>query len=146
MILIISNLYINFGKLLNNLIIIMKAINIFYWIFTGLLCALMLFSAVMSFKSSPEGDAMIKHIGFTPQIMQLLAVFKILGVIALLVPGMARLKEWAYAGFTFDLIGAAYSFAVVGDPFKDWAFIVFALVLVAGSYLCWRKRTSVVLK
>lgn len=106
----------------------------------------MLFSAVMSFKSSPEGDAMLKHIGFTLQTMQLLAVFKILGVIALLVPGFPRLKEWAYAGFTFDLIGAAYSFAVVGDPVKNWAFLIVALGFVAGSYICWRKKTAVNLK
>ncbi|MDT3401733.1 DoxX family protein [Mucilaginibacter terrae] len=124
----------------------MKAITIFYWIFTGLLCALMLFSAVMSFKSTPEGDAMLKHIGFTPPITHLLAVFKILGVIALLMPGLPRLKEWAYAGFTFDLMGAMYSFIVVGDPLKDWAFIIFALVLVTGSYICWRKRTTIALK
>jgi len=124
----------------------MKTINIFYWIFTGLLCALMLFSAIMSFKSTPEGDAMLKHIGFTPQIMQLLAVLKILGVITLLVPGFPRLKEWAYAGFTFDLLGAIYAFAVAGDPVKDWIFLIVALGFVAGSYVCWRRKSTADLK
>jgi uncharacterized membrane protein YphA (DoxX/SURF4 family) len=85
-------------------------INVIYWITTGLILAMMLFSAASSFMENPDGAKMLAAIGYRPYVLHLLAVAKVLGVIAILTPGFPRLKEWAYAGFMFDLIGAAYSF------------------------------------
>ena len=113
--------------------------KIIYWIFTGLLIALMLFSAATSFFPNPDGEAMMKGIGYPFSVLHLLAVAKILGVIALLVPGYPRLKEWAYAGFTFDIIGAMYAFCVAGFAFADWAFMLVALGFVTGSYIYYHK-------
>jgi hypothetical protein len=62
-----------------------------------------------------------------------------LGVIAILVPGNRRLKEWAYAGFTFDLIGAVYSGLSVGDPLVGWIPVFVGLVFVFGSYITYHK-------
>ncbi|MFD0752324.1 DoxX family protein [Mucilaginibacter calamicampi] len=117
--------------------------KIIYWIFTGLLIALMLFSAVTSFFPNPQGEAMMKAIGYPYSVLHLLAVAKILGAIALLVPGFPRLKEWAYAGFTFDVIGAMYAFYMAGFAFKDWAFMVVALGFVFGSYIYYHKLQNV---
>ena len=108
--------------------------KIIYWIFTGLLIALMLFSAVGSLFPSPEGDAAMKQITYPYNVLYLLAVAKVLGIIALLVPGYPTLKEWAYAGFTFDLIGAIYAFLMVGTPAANIAFLFVGLVFVFGSY------------
>ncbi len=108
--------------------------KIIYWIFTGLLIALMLMSAVTSFIPNPDGEAMMKQIGYPYNVLHLLAVAKILGAIALLVPGYPRLKEWAYAGFTFDLIGAIYAFLIIGTPVVNVVFMLIGLVLVFGSY------------
>lgn len=113
--------------------------KITYWIFTGLLIALMLFSAVGSFFPNPQGEAMMKAIGYPYNVLHLLAVAKILGSIALLVPGFSRLKEWAYAGFAFDLIGATYAFLIIGTPVADVAFMLVGLVLVFGSYFFYHK-------
>ncbi len=113
--------------------------KIAYWIFTLLLIALMLFSAAGSFFPTPEGEAVMKAIGYPYNVLYLLAVFKVLGVVALLIPGFPRLKEWAYAGFTFDLIGVVYAFLVIGTPIADTAFMFAGLVFVAGSYICYRK-------
>lgn len=118
----------------------MKKVNIIYWIFTILLVASMLFSAIGGFKPTPEANAMMKHIGFGPHVLPLLSVLKVLGCIALLVPGFVRLKEWAYAGFTFDLIGAVYSFIAVGDPVMMWAPILLGFVFIAMSYIYWHKK------
>jgi hypothetical protein len=63
-----------------------------------------------------------------------------LGVAAVLVPGLPRLREWAYAGLVFDLTGALYSHLSVGDPASIWIFAVFGLVLVTGSYLLQRAE------
>jgi hypothetical protein len=117
----------------------MKKAKIIYWIFTGLLIALMLMSAVTSFIPNPEGEAMMKGIGYPYSVLHMLAVAKVLGVIALLVPGYPRLKEWAYAGFAFDLIGAIYAFYIAGFPFVNWAFMLIGLVFVFGSYIYYHK-------
>jgi hypothetical protein len=119
----------------------MKTTKILYWVFTVLLVALMLFSAFGSFVSSPEGAAFAKQFAYPTYIFKFLAVAKILGVIAILVPGNPRLKEWAYAGFTFDMLGAIYSFYANGTfPAATWApTLVLGLILVAGSYICYHK-------
>jgi uncharacterized membrane protein YphA (DoxX/SURF4 family) len=115
-------------------------INIIYWISTGLILAMMLFSAYSSFTDNPDGAKMMAAIGYRPYVLHLLAVAKVLGVIAILTPGFPRLKEWAYAGFTFDLIGATYSFYASGFAFKDWAFMLILLAILACSYIFYHKR------
>jgi hypothetical protein len=59
-----------------------------------------------------------------------------------LAPGFRRLKEWAYAGLVFDLIGAVYSHLSVGDPPSAWSFPIVGLILVVGSYLLYRRRLT----
>ena len=111
-----------------------KGLKIAYWIFTILLIVLMLFSAISSFFPTPEGEAMMKHIGYPMSVLKLLSVAKILGVIAILAPGYPRLKEWAYAGFAFDLMGAFHAGIAAGDPLAQWSFLLLGLVFVFGSY------------
>jgi uncharacterized membrane protein YphA (DoxX/SURF4 family) len=101
---------------------------------------MMLFSAVTSFIENPEGAKMLAAIGYRPYVLHLLAVGKVLGAIAILIPGFPRLKEWAYAGFAFDLIGAAYSFYASGFAVKDWAFMLVLMVLLAVSYIFYHLR------
>jgi len=118
----------------------MKTTKILYWAFTVLLLALMLFSAYGSFNNDPKGAEFAKHIGYPLYIFKFLAVAKILGAIAILVPGFARLKEWAYAGFFFDLTGALYSFIAVGDPAANWLPMFIFYIFLFGSYICYHKK------
>ena len=69
-------------------------------------------------------------------------MWRALGVLAVLAPGFHRLKEWAYAGLVFDLIGALYSHLAVGDPPSAWGGPSVGLVLVAGSYLLFRRSLN----
>lgn len=117
----------------------MKTTKILYWVFTILLIVLMLFSAISSFIPNPQGAEFAKHIGFPLSIFKFLAVAKILGVIAILVPGNPRLKEWAYAGFTFDLTGAVFSGLAVGDPIVGWIPVIVGLLFIFGSYITYHK-------
>lgn len=117
----------------------MKTTKILYWVFTILLIVLMLFSAITSFIPNPQGAEFAKHIGFPLSIFKFLAVAKILGVIAILVPGNPRLKEWAYAGFTFDLTGAIFSGLAVGDPIVGWIPVIVGLLFIFGSYITYHK-------
>jgi hypothetical protein len=117
----------------------MKATKITYWVFTILLVVMMLFSALASLRPTPDGIAMMQHIGYPYNVLQLLSVAKILGIIAILTPGFPRLKEWAYAGFTFDLCGAIYAGLMAGDSLSQWTFVIAGLVLVFGSYIFYHR-------
>lgn len=111
-----------------------RRIKIFYWIFTGLLSALMLVGSIPDLLSVPEAVALFKHLGYPVYLLPFLGLAKTLGVIAILFPAFPRLKEWAYAGFTYDLLGAMYSSIAVGDPVGMWAPFVIGFLLIAGSY------------
>jgi hypothetical protein len=63
-----------------------------------------------------------------------------LGVVAVLAPGIKRVKEWAYAGLVFDLIGAFYSHISVGDSVGAWSLPVIGLLLVIGSYVLYQRK------
>jgi len=120
----------------------MKTIKICYWTFTILLIVMMLMSAITSFMNNPDGVALMEHLGYPHHLLIFLSVAKILGIIAILVPGFPRLKEWAYAGFAFDLIGAIYSGLAAGDPLGQWAFVLIGLVFLFGSYIFYHKKNK----
>jgi len=86
-----------------------KKTKILYWVFTILFAGLMLFSAYPDVFLNPEAVAFMTHLGYPNYFTVFIGVAKTLGVIAILIPGNPRLKEWAYAGLFFDLIGAVYS-------------------------------------
>jgi len=118
----------------------MKKTNIFYWICTILILFMMAWSAFGSFTNNPEGAKMMAHLGYPPYLGNFLGALKVLGIIAILVPGYPRLKEWAYAGFAFDLIGATYSSYAVGEPVAHWAPMFIFIALLAGSYYFYHKK------
>jgi hypothetical protein len=112
------------------------------WIVTGLMAALMLVSAVPDVLRIPGALMVFKHLGYPPYLLVFLGTAKILGVVAVLVPGFPRIKEWAFAGLTFDVTGALYSHLSIGDPPGAWTPAVIALALVGGSYIAHRMRRS----
>lgn len=121
----------------------MNKTKIIYWIVTVLAAAFMIMAAVPDVMYATEAVTIFKHLGYPEYLLPFIGVAKILGAITILVPGFPRLKEWAYAGLTFDLIGAFYSHVSVGDGPGDWIFAIIALVLVLGSYLLYRKVMNV---
>jgi DoxX-like protein len=112
------------------------------WIVTGLMAALMLLSAVPDVLRIPNALQVFNHLGYPAYLLVFLGTAKILGVLAVLVPGLPRIKEWAFAGLTFDVSGALYSHLSVGDPPGAWTPAVIALSLVLGSYAAYRMRRS----
>lgn len=120
----------------------MKTTKIFYWILTGLMAAFMLLGAIPDVLRIPAAVDVFAHLGYPAYLLPFIGVAKILGVVAVLVPGFQRLKEWAYAGLVFDLVGALYSHISVGDPPGSWVFPIIGLLFVFGSYLLRRKRLN----
>ncbi len=118
----------------------MKKMIIIYWAFTGPLAALMVLGAIPDILSTPDAVALFKHLGYPAYLLPFLGIAKLLGVVAILVPGFPRIKEWAYAGFVFDLTGAMYSSISVGDPPSGWLIFFIGYILIAGSYVYHHKK------
>jgi len=115
-----------------------KTIRTIYWIVTGLTAAFMLLSAVPDVLHSPQAISIFGHLGYPAYLLPFLGIAKILAIVAVLVPGVRRLKEWAFAGLIFDVTGALYSHLSVGDVPTAWAPAVIGLLLVSGSYVSYR--------
>lgn len=95
----------------------MKKLKTIYWIITIVFVAAMLTSTVPSILMLPYSVEHFRdHLGFPAYFLFFTGLTKSLGIIALFIPGFPKVKEWVYAGFTFDLIGAIYSTLAVGDP------------------------------
>ncbi|WP_035333357.1 DoxX family protein [Dyadobacter crusticola] len=118
----------------------MKRTTIVYWILHVLLALLMGVGAIFDLISAPEAVAHITHIGYPAYIVPFLGLAKILGVIAILVPGYPRLKEWAYAGLAYDLIGALYSHIAFGEGIETWGGLIVGLILIAAAYFYYHKK------
>jgi len=105
-----------------------------YWITTGLLAALSLFAAFSYLSGNTQAVQGFAHVGYPQQLRVLLGIAKLLGAITLVAPGLPKLKEWAYAGFTFAWIAAFVAHYVAKDGPTAFMPIVL-LVLLAISYV-----------
>ncbi len=121
----------------------MKKTNIIYWTSTGLFGAFMMFSAIPDIMVVPDAiDFVSTKLGYPQYIIPFLGIAKALGVIAILVPGYPRIKEWAYAGLFFDLAGATYSNICVGGFQPSMTFMLLPFTLEAISYVYHHKKIS----
>jgi hypothetical protein len=121
----------------------MKKTNIAYWIVTGLFAAFMIFSAIPNIMTNAPSIALVTtHLGYPVYFIAFIGVAKLLGSIVILIPGLPRLKEWAYAGLAFDLVGATYSSVKVGDPASDTSFMLIPMIFLAASYILYHKRLA----
>jgi uncharacterized membrane protein YphA (DoxX/SURF4 family) len=118
----------------------MKSQTLISWTMTGLMAGLMFLSAVPDVLEIPGAVSVFKHLGYPSYLLVFLGTAKILGVLAVLLPDLPRIKEWAFAGLTFDVVGALYSHLSVGDPPSAWMPAALALALIGGSYVAYRMR------
>ena len=118
----------------------MKNAKTLYWIITSLMAAFMLLASIPDVLRLPQAVSIFGHLGYPVYLLPFLGTAKTLGIIAVLVPAFQRLKEWAYAGLVFDVIGALYSHLSVGDSPSGWMPALIGLVLVGGSYLSYRRQ------
>ena len=117
----------------------MKKNKILFWIFTGILTLLLGTGSVFDAISAPEAIENVTGLGYPAYIIPFLGVAKLAGLIAIPIPGYYRIKEWAYAGLTFDLVGATYSLIATGEPAKHWLPMLIGFGLIAGSYIYYHK-------
>jgi uncharacterized membrane protein YphA (DoxX/SURF4 family) len=119
-----------------------KRNKIIYWIATLWLSLGMISTGVIQILKQKEGQGAldsITHLGYPDYILTILGVWKILGVVAILIPRMPLVKEWAYAGFFFVMTGAMYSHLAAGDPVTA---ILPSLLLLALTIVSWHFRPT----
>ena len=106
--------------------------KITYWVSTSLLAAMAFLAGFIYLSGSPQVVQGFAHVGYPQQLRIILGIAKPLGAIVLLVPGIVRVKEWAYAGFGIAWICAFFAHYLAGDgPFGPLAL----LALLVVSYL-----------
>src|SRR6185312_5391818 len=87
----------------------MKKTRIIYWVLTIVFAGFMAFTAIPDALVVPDATKFMTHLGYPNYFTHFIGIAKLLGAIAILIPGFRTIKEWAYAGLFFDLIGAFYS-------------------------------------
>jgi DoxX-like family len=115
-----------------------KTSTIVWWSATALFCLQMSFTAYAQLRLPQVADA-FNHLGFPSYFRVELSCAKLLGVVLLLAPVPARLKEWAYAGFAIDLASALIAHLAVGDGPAAWSWAAGTGVLWGISYYFWRR-------
>ncbi len=110
-----------------------KTNSIIYWVTTGLMCLIFLYSAGLYFFKYEMVKSAFTALGFPTWVIYPLAVAKILGVIAVISNQSKLLKEWAYAGFFFDALFAFFAHIMVDDGQESTAMVVI-LLLVASRF------------
>jgi DoxX-like family len=108
--------------------------KITYWVSTVLVAVPSFFAAFAYLSGSPQAVQGFAHVGYPQQLRIILGIAKPLGGIVLLVPGIVRIKEWAYAGFAIAWICAFIAHRLAGDGSTAFAPLV-SLVLLVISYL-----------
>jgi len=118
----------------------MKKTKVLYWIITSLFSAFMLFASIPDILSTADAIKFMNHLGYPNYIIPFIGVAKLLGIIAILIPGFPRIKEWAYAGLAFDLTGATYSL-IATDGFQPAIlFMIVPIAFLFLSYYLWHKN------
>ncbi len=105
----------------------MKRLNVAYWIFTGLLIPSLGYGSVMELLGNPQSVAIITSLGYPAYLSPFLGAARILALVTIFTPKFPRLKEWAYAGLVFDVIGATYSQIAVGNPLT---YTIFPIIIL----------------
>ena len=115
-----------------------RGVVVGFWSITALFCLQIGFTAYAQLRLPQVAEA-FTHLGFPDYFRVELALAKLLGVVMLLAPLPARLKEWAYAGFAITLVSALIAHLSVGDGPEAWSWAAATGVLWALSYFCWRR-------
>ena len=113
-----------------------KKSKIIYWIATVWLALGMTSTGVVQLiRMEEEVERTVEYMGYPTYFLTIIGTWKLLGVVAILIPKFPIIKEWAYAGFFFNMTGALISHMVMSDPITEYFPATLLLVLIIVSYL-----------
>jgi len=113
--------------------------TICYWVVTAFLAIGMTAGGVQQLLQIGGYVPIVESLGYPVYMLSILGAWKLAGVIVILLPGMPVIKEWAYAGFTFAMSGAAISHIFCGHPVTE---VMPSLILLVSTLLSWWLRPA----
>lgn len=113
--------------------------HILYWLATGIVALLFAIPGTALLIGVPHFTVEMARLGYPSYFLVLFGLFKIIGALTILAPGLPRIKEWAYAGMMFDAAFAAWSRGALGDPLPQ---IILPLVIGAVVLTSWALRPA----
>lgn len=117
----------------------LRTLTVLYWGLTLLFCLLMLADGVAGLAREAHGQAAFRQLGYPLYALPIIGGAKVLGALALLQPRYRTLKEWAFAGFTINFLGAALSTACAGLGLPGMAPALVMLAVLFGLYFLWKR-------
>lgn len=116
-----------------------KAIKIIYWTLTVLFVLAMLADAFGGVTQQEAGKVVLRHLGYPMYLLVITGVFKLFGAIAILQNRWAAIKEWAFAGFFINFVGAIASRYAMHDPFSELIPPLVMIVIMFILYYFWKQ-------
>jgi len=120
----------------------MKKLKTWYWIATIIFALMMIMDGVGGITQQEAGKEVLKHLGYPMYLLIIVGIAKLLGAASILQNKFKTIKEWAYAGFAINFIGAFASRAFVSDGISLLIPPLIALVIMFIPYILWKKLTS----
>ena len=120
----------------------MKKLTTWYWIATIIFALMMIMDGFGGVTQQEEGKEVLKHLGYPMYMLIIVGVAKLLGALSILQNKYTTIKEWAYAGFAINFIGAFASRAFVGDGISLLIPPLVAFVIMFIPYILWKKLRS----
>ena len=120
----------------------MKKLKTWYWITTIIFALMMIMDGVGGITQQEAGKEVLKHLGYPMYLLIIVGIAKLLGAVSILQNKFTTIKEWAYAGFAINFIGAFASRAFVGDGMSLLIPPLIALVIMFIPYILWKKLAS----
>jgi len=120
----------------------MKKLKTWYWIATIIFALMMIMDGIGGITQQEAGKEVLKHLGYPMYLLIIVGIAKLLGAASILQTKFTAIKEWAYAGFAINFIGAFASRAFVGDGISLLIPPLVALAIMFIPYILWKKLTS----
>ena len=111
-----------------------KRNKMIYWATTGFLAFGMTAQGVTQIAHAKGFTDMMAHLGYPLYLLYIIGAWKLLGVVAILIPRYGLLKEWAYAGFFFVMSGALFSHIALGDGISELAPSIVLMIIIVTSW------------
>jgi len=120
----------------------MKKLSTWYWIATIIFALMMLMDGFGGVTQQEAGKEVLRHLGYPMYLLIIVGIAKLLGALAIVQQKFVAIKEWAFAGFAINFIGAFASRAFVGDGAGLLIPPLVALVIMFIPYILWKKMQT----
>ena len=117
----------------------MKKLKMRYLIATIIFAIMMIMDGIGGITQQEAGKEVLKHLGYPMYLLIIVGIAKLLGAASILQNKFKTIKEWAYAGFAINFIGAFASRAFVGDGISLLIPPLIALIIMFIPYILWKK-------